>query len=711
MEGTVWDNTKWQTQEFIALLVRLVARVQAENVSRAIGATLQTQFIDQVRQIQALLNKDFSVVVMGDFKRGKSTLINALLQQPLVPMDVAPETVTINQIDYGGELSATALFHDGKRVALQLEELAANRLLLRLAPDDDSKQPGWLGRVDRAVLARLLTENFNMVELAHISHDLQIPFDDVAGNTRSLKARELIAYCERRGRFRELVNACYEQRSPKLEELTREMLPASTQYPMLEQLRHTISHVHIQAPVEFLRGIRLVDTPGMNDLLALFDNQVQGYLPQADVVIYVLSVRYPLSRAEREFLKRALQPQDFARIFFVVNRIDEEPPANIERILNVVRKQVNQLFPEALIFELSALDELCRSQGEERPDPARAHALAEAFDRFRTTLRESVILSREMMQLERAMTKLEQALLEFETHISRLRQALVSDQQQLNQTLQLYENRNSTLYQQTSTCQQQLQDGLEALCQQACEWMTAFVKRMETDTVPTIVTVTLAEVQKEFPHFLAETVSSAMNRCLDTQRPFIMNLLHQTQVALHGTIHHASNYLKADAGSSTDGDVVGNDAWLNLDILDDLAEQSVTSIFRFANELLVTIPTYLNSNKQLSASQRLSSYQHELQESLPRLQEAIVIELRLLYHQLATRLFQQTVAVQRQEIAASLATIRQAQELRTIGTARDTTITDVMGELLTTSSNSRQILRQLKAQLSSNAVLDEVADL
>ena len=42
----------------------------------------------------------FSLVVLGDFKRGKSTIINAILGKSIAPVNVAPETFTINSISY-----------------------------------------------------------------------------------------------------------------------------------------------------------------------------------------------------------------------------------------------------------------------------------------------------------------------------------------------------------------------------------------------------------------------------------------------------------------------------------------------------------------------------------------------------------------------------------------------------------------------------------
>ena len=51
----------------------------------------------------------FTIVVCGEFKRGKSSLINALLGQTIAPIDVTPETVTVNTICYGSHCNEAVL--------------------------------------------------------------------------------------------------------------------------------------------------------------------------------------------------------------------------------------------------------------------------------------------------------------------------------------------------------------------------------------------------------------------------------------------------------------------------------------------------------------------------------------------------------------------------------------------------------------------------
>lgn len=47
--------------------------------------------------IELIESRKFNVAVMGEFNRGKSSLINAMLGLNILPADVTPATATINK--------------------------------------------------------------------------------------------------------------------------------------------------------------------------------------------------------------------------------------------------------------------------------------------------------------------------------------------------------------------------------------------------------------------------------------------------------------------------------------------------------------------------------------------------------------------------------------------------------------------------------------
>ncbi|QLE57006.1 dynamin family protein [Nostoc sp. TCL26-01] len=56
----------------------------------------------------------FRLLVLGDMKRGKSTFLNALIGENLLPSDVNPCTAVLTVLRYGAEKTVTIHFNDGK---------------------------------------------------------------------------------------------------------------------------------------------------------------------------------------------------------------------------------------------------------------------------------------------------------------------------------------------------------------------------------------------------------------------------------------------------------------------------------------------------------------------------------------------------------------------------------------------------------------------
>jgi ribosome biogenesis GTPase A len=66
------------------------------------------------RLLDKLQQNRFNLVVLGAFKRGKSTLINALLGEAVLPTAIVPLTSVVTILGYGEQLSIEVLFHNGQ---------------------------------------------------------------------------------------------------------------------------------------------------------------------------------------------------------------------------------------------------------------------------------------------------------------------------------------------------------------------------------------------------------------------------------------------------------------------------------------------------------------------------------------------------------------------------------------------------------------------
>jgi len=92
-----------------------------------LGDLLVKKIAEWEQNIRCRKKDPFTLVVCGDFKRGKSSLINALLGEDVVPTNVTTETVTLNRISYGAHSNEVVL-SGGRRLSLTDEELCRNAL-------------------------------------------------------------------------------------------------------------------------------------------------------------------------------------------------------------------------------------------------------------------------------------------------------------------------------------------------------------------------------------------------------------------------------------------------------------------------------------------------------------------------------------------------------------------------------------------------------
>lgn len=79
------------------------------------------------RPLEILLNdqtRKMNIAVLGQFKTGKSSLVNSILQQDILPVGVVPLTAIVTQIFYNSEPYVHIQFMDGTDLKTSLDQLA-----------------------------------------------------------------------------------------------------------------------------------------------------------------------------------------------------------------------------------------------------------------------------------------------------------------------------------------------------------------------------------------------------------------------------------------------------------------------------------------------------------------------------------------------------------------------------------------------------------
>ncbi len=90
--------------------------------TRALNLDKSLQLITDVTA--RVKDRSFTVAVVGEFKRGKSTFVNALLGANILPADILPTTATLNRIQYGLKPEVWIQFKNGMRETIPPAQLS-----------------------------------------------------------------------------------------------------------------------------------------------------------------------------------------------------------------------------------------------------------------------------------------------------------------------------------------------------------------------------------------------------------------------------------------------------------------------------------------------------------------------------------------------------------------------------------------------------------
>ncbi len=101
-------------------------RIFKERLIRQIGEMLALGLTDRdscLEMQEKLAANTFNLVVVGQFKRGKTCLINALLGAGILPTSVVPLTSIVTVLTYGETLDAKVFFNDGRILDIPVASL------------------------------------------------------------------------------------------------------------------------------------------------------------------------------------------------------------------------------------------------------------------------------------------------------------------------------------------------------------------------------------------------------------------------------------------------------------------------------------------------------------------------------------------------------------------------------------------------------------
>ncbi len=106
-----------QERNLIGEKVKRLLSLSEKCNFKKVNSTI-TSFIDRIEKDQ------FIITVVGEFNRGKSTILNAILGADIIPTAIAPTTATLNVIHYSNEPFLKAHFKDGSQKSIAFDKNA-----------------------------------------------------------------------------------------------------------------------------------------------------------------------------------------------------------------------------------------------------------------------------------------------------------------------------------------------------------------------------------------------------------------------------------------------------------------------------------------------------------------------------------------------------------------------------------------------------------
>ncbi len=107
-----------------------------------------------------------------------------------------------------------------------------------------------------------------------------------------------------------------------------------------EQLNENLSRVTY--PLETLKEITLVDTPGTNSIFVEHEGIIENFIHRAELVVFITSSDRPLTESERKFIQ-LLKGKWGRKVLIVLNKIDLKSEEELNEIIPFIEKNCYKL--------------------------------------------------------------------------------------------------------------------------------------------------------------------------------------------------------------------------------------------------------------------------------------------------------------------------------------------------------------------------------
>lgn len=277
-------------EEFQEKKKKIIAVVQKGVEYEWLGA-------ERAQEMIANIERDvLTLGVIGQMKCGKSTFLNAFVfEKDVLPAATTPMTAALSVITYGEKEKIEAEFYTKEEWAEQLLQSKRDPKELK---DNELEQ----AKVQAAQ------------ELVQKSQRLGSELENYLGKTQQDSLENLIEYVGADGQYISITKA-----------------------------------VKIYYPKDYLKGVEIVDTPGMNDPIVSREERTKEFLAKADVVLMMLYAGRPFDAKDRTILFEDVQKCGVGKVVIGINKYDI-PYGNgetEEKIKKYVEDQIKEASKES----------------------------------------------------------------------------------------------------------------------------------------------------------------------------------------------------------------------------------------------------------------------------------------------------------------------------------------------------------------------------
>ncbi len=317
-------------------------------------------------QVRTHLAEDIiRVAVVGTVKSGKSTLINALMGRDLLKRGAGILTAMITRVRPDRELRAVLTFKNWSEINAEIHRalglLPNDRLVQHAAPLNIKHQ------ADRELLAQILLsgQEKDLWSKGRLSQNYYLL-------KSYLEGYDLLNEYLNQGRDLSLTGPDLSRHQEMVTEESRAVY-----------LRDAL----LTVPTPWLpNGLELGDCQGSDSPIPQHLAQVMAYLLKTDLVLYVISSRIGLRRADFQFLSELKRMGLGEYLIFILNvdLTEHQGRAEIEQLRERVREELSPWIEAPRLAAFSALKILLdrrQSQGEVLEDKEKALLSVWAADR------------------------------------------------------------------------------------------------------------------------------------------------------------------------------------------------------------------------------------------------------------------------------------------------------------------------------------------